>query len=128
MVMQDGQIFKTIQNSLLSMNHFEPWLQSKVFIYSSSLCSTLTKPARGLNLFLGNFQDMQNRFLGRRFKLLEQALVIEEQLRRSSYLNLHQDPNHQAMALTNHFAQLETISESHRELPKIAASGNKVKS
>ena len=70
---------------------------------------------------------MQNRFLGRRFKLLEQALVIEEQLRRSSYLNLHQDPNHQAMALTNHFAQLETISESHRELPKIAASGNKVK-
>ena len=71
---------------------------------------------------------MQNRFLGRRFKLLEQALVIEEQLRRSSYLNLHQDPNHQAMALTNHFAQLETISESHRELPKIAASGNKVKS
>ena len=69
---------------------------------------------------------MQNRFLGRRFKLLEQALVIEEQLRRSSYLNLHQDPNHQAMALTNRFAQLETISESHRELPKIAASGNKV--
>ena len=79
-----------------------------------------------LCLFLGNFQDMQNRFLGRRFKLLEQALVIEEQLRRSSYLNLHQDPNHQAMALTNRFAQLETISESHRELPKIAAGGNKV--
>ena len=104
------------------MNRFEPWLQSKVFIYSSWVTRA------HLKLFLGNFQDMQNRFLGRRFKLLEQALVIEEQLRRSSYLNLHQDPNHQAMALTNHFAQLETISESHRELPKIAASGNKVKS
>ena len=69
---------------------------------------------------------MQNRFLGRRFKLLEQALVIEEQLRRASYLNLHQDPEHNAMALTNRFSQLETIAESHRELPKIAADGNKV--
>ena len=68
---------------------------------------------------------MQNRFLGRRFKLLEQALVIEEQLRRSSYLNLHQDPYHQAMALTNRFAQLETITESHRQLPQCAAGGNK---
>ena len=68
---------------------------------------------------------MQNRFLGRRFKLLEQALVIEEQLRRSSYLNLHQDPYHQAMALTNRFAQLETITESHRQLPQCAAQGNK---
>jgi hypothetical protein len=76
---------------------------------------------------LGNFQDMQNRFLGRRFKLLEQALVIEEQLRRASYLNLHQDPEHNAMALTNRFAQLETIAESHRDLPKIAANGNKVR-
>ena len=70
---------------------------------------------------------MQNRFLGRRFKLLEQALVIEEQLRRASYLNLHQDPEHNAMALTNRFSQLETIAESHRELPKIAADGNKVR-
>jgi len=85
----------------------------------------INEPFRAMAAKQGNFQDMQNRFLGRRFKLLEQALVIEEQLRRSSYLNLHQDPNHQAMALTNHFAQLETISESHRELPKIAASGNK---
>lgn len=33
------------------------------------------------------------------FQLLEQALVIEEQLRRAAYLNLTQDPNHPAMAL-----------------------------
>lgn len=32
-------------------------------------------------------------------QLLEQALVIEEQLRRAAYLNLTQDPNHPAMAL-----------------------------
>lgn len=43
------------------------------------------------------------------FQLLEQALVIEEQLRRAAYLNLTQDPNHPAMALnarymsTRHF-------------------------
>jgi chromodomain-helicase-DNA-binding protein 4 len=35
----------------------------------------------------GNFLEIRNKFLARRFKLLEQALVIEEQLRRASYLN-----------------------------------------
>merc|ERR1711892_226544 len=85
----------------------------------------INEPFRAMAAKQGNFQDMQNRFLGRRFKLLEQALVIEEQLRRSSYLNLHQDPYHQAMALTNRFAQLETITESHRQLPQCAAQGNK---
>ena len=41
----------------------------------------------------GNFLEIRNKFLARRFKLLEQALVIEEQLRRAAYLNLAQDPN-----------------------------------
>ena len=36
----------------------------------------------------GNFLEIKNKFLSRRFKLLEQALVIEEQLRRAAYLNL----------------------------------------
>ncbi|XP_026687197.1 chromodomain-helicase-DNA-binding protein Mi-2 homolog, partial [Diaphorina citri] len=40
----------------------------------------------------GNFLEIKNKFLARRFKLLEQALVIEEQLRRAAYLNLTQDP------------------------------------
>lgn len=35
----------------------------------------------------GNFLEIRNKFLARRFKLLEQALVIEEQLRRAAYLN-----------------------------------------
>merc|ERR1711899_62763 len=39
----------------------------------------------------GNFLEIKNKFLARRFKLLEQALVIEEQLRRAAYLNLTQD-------------------------------------
>merc|ERR1719282_921049 len=41
----------------------------------------------------GNFLEIKNKFLARRFKLLEQALVIEEQLRRAAYLNLTQDAN-----------------------------------
>ncbi|KFW01805.1 Chromodomain-helicase-DNA-binding protein 5, partial [Fulmarus glacialis] len=42
----------------------------------------------------GNYLEMKNKFLARRFKarlLLEQALVIEEQLRRAAYLNMTQD-------------------------------------
>lgn len=35
----------------------------------------------------GNFLEIRNKFLARRFKLLEQALVIEEQLRRAAYMN-----------------------------------------
>lgn len=43
----------------------------------------------------GNFLEIRNKFLARRFKLLEQALVIEEQLRRAAFLNLSQNPNAQ---------------------------------
>mgnify|MGYP001204966614 FL=1 len=49
----------------------------------------------------GNFLEIKNKFLARRFKLLEQALVIEEQLRRAAYLNLTQDAAHPAMALNS---------------------------
>jgi chromodomain-helicase-DNA-binding protein 4 len=43
----------------------------------------------------GNFLEIRNKFLARRFKLLEQALVIEEQLRRAAFLNMSQNPNAQ---------------------------------
>lgn len=36
----------------------------------------------------GNFIEIKNKFLQRRFKLLEQALIYEEQLRRAAYLNI----------------------------------------
>ena len=49
----------------------------------------------------GNFLEIKNKFLARRFKLLEQALVIEEQLRRAAFLNLTQDAAHPAMALNS---------------------------
>lgn len=54
----------------------------------------------------GNFLEIKNKFLARRFKLLEQALVIEEQLRRAAYLNLTQDANHPAMALNTRFTEV----------------------
>ena len=53
----------------------------------------------------GNFLEIKNKFLARRFKLLEQALVIEEQLRRAAFLNLTQDAAHPAMALNSRFVE-----------------------
>jgi len=73
----------------------------------------------------GNFLEIKNKFLARRFKLLEQALVIEEQLRRAAYLNLTQDPTHPAMALNVRFADLECLAESHQHLSKESLAGNK---
>lgn len=66
----------------------------------------------------GNFIEIKNKFLARRFKLLEQALVIEEQLRRAAYLNLTQDLTHPVMALNTRFSELECLAESHKELSK----------
>ncbi|XP_075762428.1 chromodomain-helicase-DNA-binding protein 5 isoform X2 [Pelodiscus sinensis] len=73
----------------------------------------------------GNYLEMKNKFLARRFKLLEQALVIEEQLRRAAYLNMSQDPNHPAMALNARLAEVECLAESHQHLSKESLAGNK---
>merc|ERR1712226_356177 len=73
----------------------------------------------------GNFLEIKNKFLVRRFKLLEQALVIEEQLRRAAFLNLTQDAAHPAMALNSRFAEVECLAESHQHLSKESLAGNK---
>uniref|UniRef100_A0A8C9MGB0 Chromodomain helicase DNA binding protein 5 n=1 Tax=Serinus canaria TaxID=9135 RepID=A0A8C9MGB0_SERCA len=73
----------------------------------------------------GNYLEMKNKFLARRFKLLEQALVIEEQLRRAAYLNMTQDPSHPAMALNARLAEVECLAESHQHLSKESLAGNK---
>ncbi|XP_061833610.1 chromodomain-helicase-DNA-binding protein 5 isoform X1 [Nerophis lumbriciformis] len=72
-----------------------------------------------------NYLEMKNKFLARRFKLLEQALVIEEQLRRAAYLNMSQDPSHPAMALNTRFTEVECLAESHQHLSKESLGGNK---
>merc|ERR1719379_913020 len=73
----------------------------------------------------GSFLEIKNKFLARRFKLLEQALVIEEQLRRAAFLNLTQDAAHPAMALNSRFAEVECLAESHQHLSKESLAGNK---
>lgn len=73
-----------------------------------------------------NFVDIKNKFLARRFKLLEQALVIEEQLRRAAVFNLPPDnSNPQVYSLNQRYAELETITESQQQLTRESVSGNK---
>uniref|UniRef100_A0AAY5KRP1 DNA helicase n=1 Tax=Esox lucius TaxID=8010 RepID=A0AAY5KRP1_ESOLU len=84
----------------------------------------LNEPFR-TEMHKGNYLEMKNKFLARRFKLLEQALVIEEQLRRAAYLNMTQDPSHPAMALNTRFAEVECLAESHQHLSKESLAGNK---
>ncbi|MGH0189308.1 UNVERIFIED_CONTAM: hypothetical protein FKN15_035043 [Acipenser sinensis] len=69
----------------------------------------------------GNYLEMKNKFLARRFK----ALVIEEQLRRAAYLNMTQDSSHPAIALNARFAEVECLAESHQHLSKESLAGNK---
>ena len=87
----------------------------------------------------GNYLEIKNKFLARRFKLLEQALVIEEQLRRASFLNINMNnnPNQNVIidpmtgsassivSLNSKFTELETLSESHYHLSTQSSSGNK---
>lgn len=75
----------------------------------------------------GNFIEIKNKFLARRFKLLEQALVIEEQLRRAAFLNLNMldQTSTSILALNNKFAELECLADSHSHLSQQSLSGNK---
>uniref|UniRef100_A0A8K9UVJ0 DNA helicase n=1 Tax=Oncorhynchus mykiss TaxID=8022 RepID=A0A8K9UVJ0_ONCMY len=84
----------------------------------------LNEPFKG-EMSRGNFLEIKNKFLARRFKLLEQALVIEEQLRRAAYLNMSEDPAHPSMALNTRFSEVECLAESHQHLSKESMSGNK---
>ncbi|CAB1454115.1 unnamed protein product [Pleuronectes platessa] len=113
----------------------------------------LNEPFKG-EMSRGNFLEIKNKFLARRFKVraggpdggggrrggavsdrkcsplgvessVEQALVIEEQLRRAAYLNMSEDPSHPSMALNTRFSEVECLAESHQHLSKESMSGNK---
>uniref|UniRef100_A0A914HC26 Chromodomain-helicase-DNA-binding protein 4 n=1 Tax=Globodera rostochiensis TaxID=31243 RepID=A0A914HC26_GLORO len=100
----------------------------------------------------GNFMEIKNKFLQRRYKLLEQAMIIEEQLRRAAYLQITQKSEEQlqqkeaaekaliagqdpvaaanAMAdtsgqLNERFADLECLADAHQSVSREAAQGNK---
>lgn len=67
----------------------------------------------------GNFLEIRNKFLARRFKLLEQALVIEEQLRRAAYLNSAHKEN-----LSNENPSDFDPEASEPEIPQKSTSNN----
>lgn len=88
--------------------------------------------------------EIKNKFLQRRFKLLEQALIYEEQLRRAAYLNISkkigEDPNDPTIPvqtiqlpgerdttgmLNERFAELECHADSHQNLAKDNSNGHK---
>jgi len=93
-------------------------------IQNDSRFAIINEPFK-MDVGKGNFLEIKNKFLARRFKLLEQALVIEEQLRRAAFLNLTQDAAHPAMALNSRFAEVECLAESHQHLSKESLAGNK---
>lgn len=86
----------------------------------------------------GNYLEIKNKFLARRFKLLEQAMIIEEQLRRAAFLGLNMNNSSQnvvidpmtgstgsVLTLNSKFSELETLADSHYHLSTQSANGNK---
>nr|CAD2191886.1 unnamed protein product [Meloidogyne enterolobii] len=100
----------------------------------------------------GNFAEYKNKFLQRRYKLVEQALIIEEQLRRAAYLQITQKTEEQHMQkdaaekaiaigqdpvlasqsvadnsaqLSERFADLECLATAHESLSRDALKGDK---
>lgn len=86
----------------------------------------------------GNYLEIKNKFLARRFKLLEQALIIEEQLRRAAFLKIDMNNSSQnviidpvtgttgsVLALNSKFNELETLADSHYHLSTQSSNGNK---
>uniref|UniRef100_A0A0N4ZGI1 DNA helicase n=1 Tax=Parastrongyloides trichosuri TaxID=131310 RepID=A0A0N4ZGI1_PARTI len=72
-----------------------------------------------------NSQDVKSKFLQRRYKLLEQALIIEEQLRRAAFLNIEQPDEDGLKNLDNHHAEFETLVAAHQDLNDKAKAGDR---
>ncbi|THD26034.1 Chromodomain-helicase-DNA-binding protein Mi-2 [Fasciola hepatica] len=72
-----------------------------------------------------NYLELKNRFLARRFKLLEQALIIEEQLRRAAQLGIAIDPSESVQNLNRRFFDLECLATGQQQLFNEALAGNK---
>ncbi len=72
-----------------------------------------------------NYLEIKNRFLARRFKLLEQALIIEEQLRRAAHLNIVCDPNDSLQNLNRRFNELECLASAQQSVFADALTGKK---
>ena len=86
--------------------------------------SIINEPFK-MEMSKGNFLEMKNKFLARRFKLIEQALIIEEQLRRAAFLGLAMEQTNPALTLSQRFSEVECLAECHQHLSKESLAGNK---
>uniref|UniRef100_A0A8R1HU68 Uncharacterized protein n=1 Tax=Caenorhabditis japonica TaxID=281687 RepID=A0A8R1HU68_CAEJA len=71
-----------------------------------------------------NFADVKIKFLQRRFKLLEQALVIEEQLRRAAHIKGQMQPENVG-PMAQHFSDLQSTADSHLNIARESSAGNR---
>lgn len=72
-----------------------------------------------------NFLELKNKFMQRRFKLLEQALVVEEQIRRATYLQLTQDPAGPLMQMYRTYNHMQSVAENHQDIAAAAMVSNR---
>ena len=56
---------------------------------------------------------------------MEQALVIEEQLRRAAHLNIQNSSTDTTSQLAQRFADIENLADSHANIAKDSAGGNR---
>ena len=84
----------------------------------------INEPFKG-DINKGNFIEIKNKFIIRRFKLLEQALAIEEQLKRAQQLKLMPEQNSPVLSLNTKFNEMECIAEANQHLVKEQMGGNK---
>lgn len=91
-------------------------------IQADPVFDIINEPFKG-DLNKGNFIEIKNKFIIRRFKLLEQALAIEEQLKRAQQLKLAPEQNSPVLSLNTKFNEMECIAEANQHLVKEQASG-----
>ena len=92
-------------------------------IQADPVFDIINEPFKG-DLNKGNFIEIKNKFIIRRFKLLEQALAIEEQLKRAQQLKLTPEQNSPVLSLNTKFNEMECIAEANQHLVKEQAGGN----
>jgi len=88
--------------------------------------SLVQQPFLAMEKSRDNVLDMQKGFLQRRFKLLETALIIEEQLRRANMERCQVNEEKDTLNLVRHFNELECLAESHASIAKEIGNGNKL--
>lgn len=88
--------------------------------------SLIVQPFIAMEKKQENVMDMQKGFLQRRFKLLETALITEEELRRANLEKCEIQENSETLTLARHFNELECFAASHANLAREATSNNKL--